>query len=36
VSELLGDGMAIIDVTLDREKMDEQEATTMRKELENI
>jgi hypothetical protein len=36
VSELLGAGMAITDATLDREKRDEQEATSMRKELEHL
>jgi hypothetical protein len=36
VSELLGVGMAIIDATLDREKMDERESTAMRKELEHL
>jgi hypothetical protein len=36
VSELLGVGMAITDATLDRVKMDEREATSMRKELEHL
>jgi len=36
VSELLGSGMDIIDATLDREKMNEREVISMRKELEHL
>jgi hypothetical protein len=31
MTELIGDGMAITGATLDREKKDEEEATSMRK-----
>jgi hypothetical protein len=36
MTELIGDGMAITDATLDREKKDEEEEAAMRKELDHL
>jgi hypothetical protein len=36
MTELIGDGMAITDATLDRAKMDEEEVAAMRKEVDHL
>jgi hypothetical protein len=36
MTKLIGAGMAINDVTLDREKKDEREVATMKKELDHL
>jgi hypothetical protein len=36
MTELIGAGMAITDATLDREKRDEREVATMKKELDHL